>query len=504
MEDEDVQVDMMRPKPASYTQNGAETGTKHYQQRKISEHIVCSIGAMLGAFGAGFDIHLANTTGVHPSLEQESGNRPSSMLGTDYEFTSPSGYPHNTYHGVTAHHRPSLNLDDLRHVQYGESPQHVAVLRPVNTALRRRSRNMETEIRRLSSSMDNEAYVNSDSDKSTTLQRTIASSNVNTSQYPPELYVPEGLRQADNQILDNTAKRHSVTFEDTSPVRYGHRRTPSSTSNDYLELDDSPMHGHFSRQNSRDYKRQSREYGRPEYGRRPNDYHSPSRQSVHSDFSSPARRPEYHRSSSQNSDYHRPPSQASDSYLSPSRQPSYEKEVYYRSDYSSPLHRPVTDYNSPTHRQYSKESYPSSHSSTPQPPPRRSADRPGSLDVSSKSSYMYRQRYVSPVRGRTSPKHWMTSSSSSVSPTNPNPPETSSGSGQENGPFGGARSRYMPNRYSANAGLYTYGDRETTLLDLDVEGQSRDGTRPLMHQPAMHSIQRQRKLSLHEIQKDYL
>ncbi|XP_014667455.1 PREDICTED: mitogen-activated protein kinase kinase kinase 9-like [Priapulus caudatus] len=330
LEDEEWPEDMMRPKAANHSQNGVDGGgsggaTKHFPQRKFSEQIICGIGAMLASLGAGFDIRLTNTTGVHPSVDADAaaaGSRRSSMLGSDYEFTSPSGYPHNTYHGATSHPRPGLD-----EVRAGGSSGGARYESPQRAALRRRSRNLDTEIRRLSASMDNEGYVNSDSDRSGAPPRGGAS------QYPPELYVPESMRHHGDG--DAGGKRQSVTFEDTSPVRY-HRRTPSNSSASGAADNESPLHGHLSRQNSRDY---SRDAYRQEYAAAAaaaqRDYHSPSRQ----EFSSPARRPDFHRSSSQNSDYHRPGSATgggdSAVYLSPSRQQSYDKDVYYRSEYSS-------------------------------------------------------------------------------------------------------------------------------------------------------------------------
>ena len=61
-------------------------------------------------------------------------NRSSGMgamyLGTDYEFSSTSGYPHNTYHGPARHLRPLLNSlgqdpeGGTKPLRFTDSPQH--------------------------------------------------------------------------------------------------------------------------------------------------------------------------------------------------------------------------------------------------------------------------------------------------------------------------------------------------------------------------------------------
>ncbi|GFQ64571.1 mitogen-activated protein kinase kinase kinase 9 [Trichonephila clavata] len=91
-----------------------------------------NMAAIAACIAAGFDIRLATQTTVHPKLNsvwseddeedkrwwyQEQGSP--LYLGSEYEFTSPSGYPHNTYHGQTIHHRPGLHFDF-----HSSSPHH--------------------------------------------------------------------------------------------------------------------------------------------------------------------------------------------------------------------------------------------------------------------------------------------------------------------------------------------------------------------------------------------
>jgi len=65
-----------------------------------------------------------------------SSNRSSGLgavyLGMDYEFSSASGYPHNTYHGPARHLRPLLNSlgqdseGGTKPLRFTDSPQHYA------------------------------------------------------------------------------------------------------------------------------------------------------------------------------------------------------------------------------------------------------------------------------------------------------------------------------------------------------------------------------------------
>lgn len=88
----------------------------------IIELVICNIGAMLASISMDFDVRLTNVSPIHPRLRDsdesskwwrggsssgvESGsNRNSAYLGTDYEFSSSSGYAHNTYHGPAKHYR---------------------------------------------------------------------------------------------------------------------------------------------------------------------------------------------------------------------------------------------------------------------------------------------------------------------------------------------------------------------------------------------------------------
>lgn len=131
------------------------------------ELLLYNIAAMLAGFATGFDIRMTNVSPIHPRLQPKSigaanvnntigpidneeessqkwwfqadtgSNRNSAYLGPDYEFTSTSGYPHNTYHGPAKHYRPFLsNMGGIgsglpssvidKPLRFTDSPQHYA------------------------------------------------------------------------------------------------------------------------------------------------------------------------------------------------------------------------------------------------------------------------------------------------------------------------------------------------------------------------------------------
>ncbi|XP_054260814.1 mitogen-activated protein kinase kinase kinase 11-like isoform X2 [Macrosteles quadrilineatus] len=106
----------------------------------VVEMVLYNMAAMLASFAAGYDVRLVNTFPIHPRLQPDrleeeaeerrwwldsSGSR-NSHLNPDYEFSSSSGYPHNTYHGPAKHYRPLLNnLALAEPVGWpSDSPQH--------------------------------------------------------------------------------------------------------------------------------------------------------------------------------------------------------------------------------------------------------------------------------------------------------------------------------------------------------------------------------------------
>lgn len=90
----------------------------------IVELVLYDIAAMLAGVAAGYDVRMSNVSPIHPRLYPrlsgegcdsedqprwwflaDGGSNRNSYLGADYEFSSSSGYPHNTYHGRAHHYR---------------------------------------------------------------------------------------------------------------------------------------------------------------------------------------------------------------------------------------------------------------------------------------------------------------------------------------------------------------------------------------------------------------
>ncbi|KAJ9601331.1 hypothetical protein L9F63_000512, partial [Diploptera punctata] len=140
------------PMPTLYS-NGIEPGRARLGAGKFSivELVLYNMAAMLAGVAAGYDVRLSNVSPVHPRLhpdrseeEQDEkrwwfgggSNRNSGLgpmyLGADYEFSSTSGYPHNTYHGPARHLRPLLNSlgqdpeGGTKPLRFTDSPQHYA------------------------------------------------------------------------------------------------------------------------------------------------------------------------------------------------------------------------------------------------------------------------------------------------------------------------------------------------------------------------------------------
>lgn len=87
----------------------------------IIELVLYNIAALLGWTATGYDLRISNVSAIHPRLrprlndgeeapkwwfQTDTGqNQNSGYLGPEYEFSSSSGYPHNTYHGPARHYR---------------------------------------------------------------------------------------------------------------------------------------------------------------------------------------------------------------------------------------------------------------------------------------------------------------------------------------------------------------------------------------------------------------
>jgi hypothetical protein len=128
------------PMPMSMPMPTLYNGDVKKPKLGIIELVICNIGAMLASLTMDYDVRLSNVSPIHPRLQppritshfheedssrwwstqgasvsgcgngggggDDSGsNRNSGYLGPEFEFSSSSGYMHNTYHGPTRHYR---------------------------------------------------------------------------------------------------------------------------------------------------------------------------------------------------------------------------------------------------------------------------------------------------------------------------------------------------------------------------------------------------------------
>lgn len=109
---------MPMPVPMPTLYNGETKKSK----LSIIELVLYNIAAMLAGVATGYDVRISNISPIHPRLHPrlgesdedqprwwfqaaDTGSNRNSYLGADYEFSSSSGYPHNTYHGRAHHYR---------------------------------------------------------------------------------------------------------------------------------------------------------------------------------------------------------------------------------------------------------------------------------------------------------------------------------------------------------------------------------------------------------------
>ncbi|XP_076252748.1 mitogen-activated protein kinase kinase kinase 10-like isoform X1 [Rhynchophorus ferrugineus] len=124
------------PMPTLYNADG------HRLKPKLSivELVLYNIAAMLAGVASGYDVRLSNISPLHPSLQPNSRIEVVDMPAwrpvepQDYEYSTVSGYNHNTYHGPTKHYRPmltgsqllTLQNEERRPLRFTDSPQHHA------------------------------------------------------------------------------------------------------------------------------------------------------------------------------------------------------------------------------------------------------------------------------------------------------------------------------------------------------------------------------------------
>ncbi|XP_043503569.1 mitogen-activated protein kinase kinase kinase 11-like isoform X4 [Polistes fuscatus] len=240
----------------------------------IIELVLYNIAAMLAGVATGYDVRMSNISPIHPRLHPrlneceddlprwwfhaDSGsNRNSSYLGPDYEFSSSSGYPHNTYHGPARHYRPFLsNMGGIapglppsiitdKPLRFTDSPQHYVSSTGSNAPT--------PSPRRKSSSTSNEDTYPSETGRVERIERgpTVYRGNVALfPDYGPPMYsvVPSARRnppespyfeQYHDRMLDCLEFQHAYdnpssinnTARHTSRLPYTHHRTSSNVSN---------------------------------------------------------------------------------------------------------------------------------------------------------------------------------------------------------------------------------------------------------------------------------
>nr|QXO74913.1 MAPK [Penaeus chinensis] len=483
----------LRPLPVPTLYNGTTPETKG-QRPKYSplELIVYNIAAMLASVAAGYDVRLSNVTAVHPKLlpvkaEEDDAEYQRWLSMSEYEFSSPSGYAHNTYHGPTRHSRPALVLEP-KPIRFTDSPQHFAgqaALPSSQQGPRRKSSSASNDSEQVASyggGGQRTVYIpgpadylcpdyRSEQQMVIWSERGDHSAHVTTVQQRPPSPVPDapvyremyqhfpgdfrsepvGYYYSERGYHDPPAEyRASVHYEQRIYPQYVRRHTSAAAAAAAAASGEGGYHA----------------------------YENPSTSVSSSSTSTNPRTP-----SRLNFQHRRTPSSVSNASTSSSNiNPSFRLEDEGDSSYSTPTHR-------------------NGHYELlggPAPPPRVSRqnsheldrmDRPGTLDLPRhhrsslrKSNYTY---------GRSSPKPRSDRSGSGGSgggtPTNPTPPDSmtsedssyvsapdmySGGSGGNS--TGGGRVRFSPASHILGSEVPRH-----TLLDMPVEGQSQDTTEPL-------------------------
>ncbi|XP_035732715.1 mitogen-activated protein kinase kinase kinase 11-like [Vespa mandarinia] len=440
----------------------------------IIELVLYNIAAMLAGVATGYDVRMSNISPIHPRLHprlneceddlprwwfhpETGSNRNSGYLGPDYEFSSSSGYPHNTYHGPARHYRPFLsNMGGIapglppsvipdKPLRFTDSPQH---------------------------------YVSSSgSNAPTPSPRRKSSSTSNEDTYPSDTGRVERIERGPTIYLGNVA-----SFPDYGPPVYAVvssvRRNPPDTS-------------YFVHPDYHD-----RMLDCPEF---PHAYDNPS--SINSTARPASRLPSY--------THHRTPSNVSNASTSSQSNinPTFRLEdeenysLYPAGSYyprSSNIISNIALYNSGIlNHEYGSTflSRQNSHESNS-----NSGERPSNLEVVTRlRSSLKRSNYSynSPNKGTSK------NNSGSCTPTNPTPPdsltsEDSSYVSAKDSQISISRVRFSPVTFDRDG---ISRDHRETLLDIPVHGQTQDATVPLQ---ANRRPNRNRKPSISELEREFL
>ncbi|KAK4313274.1 hypothetical protein Pmani_015358 [Petrolisthes manimaculis] len=499
------------------------------------ELLVYNIAAVVASVAAGYDVRLSNVTAVHPSLLpatcDDEGAGYHRWLG-EYQFSTTSGYPHNTYHGPARHARPALALEP-KPLRFTDSPQHFPQALPQPTTTQHPPRRKSS-----SASNDSEKVVSYSGGSGGSSgggggggggggQRVYIPG--------PADYLRGDYRAEQQQQLVVWGDHHHQHPSQQQQQQQQQHAPPSSPLPEGVESSCHCPSESAYYYPDRPYSSQTPEYLAsvhyeqrvyPQYMMRHADqgYHaydnpstSVSSSSTSTNPRTPSRIPLHH--------HRRTPSSISNTSTSSSNvNPSFKLEDEADSSYSTPTHR--------------YEASPG-----PAPPPRSSQgslvdqDRPGSLDLPRPPSHTQHhpphhhhhhhhhrsslRKYTPGGYGRSSPKPRSSSGSGGGgsgggTPTNHTPPDVDSIHSEDSsyvsapdvystlsGGSGGSRVRFSP-AWQIGGSVTTmegqHSGRHNTLLDMPVEGQVQDPTIPLTalrHQQQHHHHQSHHHQSHH-------
>ncbi|XP_076671235.1 mitogen-activated protein kinase kinase kinase 11 isoform X1 [Andrena cerasifolii] len=440
----------------------------------IIELVLYNIAAMLAGVATGYDVRMSNISPIHPRLYPRPGecenepprwwfqadtgsNRNSGYLGPDYEFSSTSGYPHNTYHGPARHYRPFLsNMGGIapglppsvmpdKPLRFTDSPQHYASSTGSNAPT--------PSPRRKNSSTSNEDVYAHDAGRADRLERvpTIYMGNVAPfPDYGPPVYTvvpPEYYRPPESTYFVSTDYHDRMLECPEFPHAYDNPSSISSPARPVSRLP--PYTHHRTSSNVSNASTSSQSNINPTFRLEDGDDYS---------LYSPGHY------------YQRSPNVISNvGTYSPSM---------LNLDYGSQL---LTRQNS--------------HDSNS-----NSGERPSNLEVVSRlRSSLKRSNYSYNSPNKSVSKN----NSGSGTPTNPTPPdsltsEDSSYVSAKDSQISISRVRFSPVTFDRDS---ISRDHRETLLDIPVHGQSQDITVPLQ---ANRRLNRSRKPSISELEREFL
>lgn len=253
-------LDDLSPKSRSIPHTPVTTPTSPFVKGKKTECSLYHMSTMLASVAMGFDIGIANTRAMHPSLHMPSGDEERSLKKRDSYINNrrdaylaavrdaiiepegdfrayqapPPGYWH-TYHGVQARQRPSLHLElESPLTAFNDDDLSNQAVGPAYSNYNARTTSHRSSI---AESEASGATTTPTTERTVIYNRQLSSeSNLDASSKPA------------GQEVGNKPQRRSVTFEDdfiptdlnkitNSSMYNSHRRTPSNTSNSSATFD---------------------------------------------------------------------------------------------------------------------------------------------------------------------------------------------------------------------------------------------------------------------------